>query len=63
MKPVDIEGKPRRHIELDRVNGFDNAIKECLENDILREYLQRKAREVINMLTVEYDYATDRDRA
>ena len=33
------------------------------ENDILREYLQRKAREVINMLTVEYDYATDRDRA
>ena len=59
MKPVDIEGKPRRHIELDRVNGFDNAIKECLENDILREYLQRKAREVINMLTVEYDYATD----
>ena len=49
----------RRHIELDRVNGFDNAIKECLENDILKEYLQRKAKEVINMLTVEYDYATD----
>ena len=49
----------RRHIELDSVNGFDNAIKECLENDILREYLHRKAREVINMLMVEYDYATD----
>ena len=49
----------RRHIALDSANGFDNAIKECLENDILREYLQRKAREVINMLTVEYDYATD----
>ena len=49
----------RKHIELDRVNGFDNAIKECLENDILREYLNRKAKEVINMLTAEYDYATD----
>ena len=49
----------RRHIELDSLNGFDNAIKECLENDILREYLQRKAKEVINMLTAEYDYATD----
>ena len=49
----------RRHMELDSVNGFDNAIKECLENDVLKEYLHRKAREVINMLTVEYDYATD----
>ena len=49
----------RRHIELDSENGFDNAVKECLENDILREYLQRKAKEVINMLTAEYDYATD----
>ena len=49
----------RRHIESDSLNGFDNAIKECLENDILKEYLQRKAKEVINMLTVEYDYATD----
>ena len=49
----------RRHIELDSENGFDNAIKECLENDILKEYLHRKAREVINMLTAEYDYATD----
>ncbi len=41
------------------MNGFDKAIKECLENDILREYLNRKAKEVINMLTAEYDYATD----
>ena len=49
----------RKHIELDRVNGFDNAIKECLENDILREYLNRKAKEVFNMLMGEYDYATD----
>ncbi len=49
----------RKHIKIDRVNGFDNAIKECLENDILREYLNRKAKEVFNMLMGEYDYATD----
>ena len=36
----------RRHTKLDSENGFKNAIKECIQNDILREYLQRKSREV-----------------
>ena len=36
----------RRHIRLDRENGFKNAIKECIQNDILRDYLERKSREV-----------------
>ena len=36
----------RRHTKLDNKNGFKNAIKECIQNDILREYLQRKSREV-----------------
>ena len=49
----------RRHIAVDKDHGFENAIKECIKNDILREYLQRKSREVINMLIAEYDYATD----
>ena len=49
----------RRHIAVDKEHGFENAIKECIKNDILREYLQRKSREVINMLIAEYDYATD----
>lgn len=48
-----------RHIAVDKEHGFENAIKECIKNDILREYLQRKSREVINMLIAEYDYATD----
>ena len=49
----------RRHTKLDSENGFKNAIKECIQNDILREYLQRKSREVINMLLAEYDYDAD----
>ena len=49
----------RRHIRLDGKNGFKNAIKECIQNDILRDYLERKSREVMNMLIAEYDYDTD----
>ncbi|ERF60378.1 transposase, YhgA-like domain protein [Treponema socranskii subsp. socranskii VPI DR56BR1116 = ATCC 35536] len=49
----------RRHTKLDPENGFQNAIKECIQNDILREYLQRKSREVMNMLIAEYDYDVD----
>ena len=49
----------RRHIRFDRENGFKNAIKECIQNDILRDYLERKSREVMNMLIAEYDYDTD----
>ena len=49
----------RRHIRFDRENGFKNAIQECIRNDILRDYLERKSREVMNMLVAEYDYDTD----
>ena len=49
----------RRHIRLDVENGFKNAIQECIHNDILRDYLERKSREVMNMLIAEYDYDTD----
>ena len=34
----------RRHVKLDAENGFKNAIKECIQNDILRDYLERKSR-------------------
>ena len=49
----------RRQTELDPENGFTNAVKICIEKGILKEYLERKAREVINMLIAEYDYDTD----
>ena len=40
-------------------NGFEKAVEECIENNILREYLKRKTKEVVNMLLAEYDYETD----
>ena len=46
-------------MQLDSENGFTNAVKICIEKGILKEYLQRKSREVINMLVAEYDYDTD----
>ncbi len=49
----------RKHTEIDPEHGFEKAIKECMESEILKEYLERKSKEVRNMLTAEYDYATD----
>ena len=49
----------RKQTQLDSENGFTNAVKICIEKGILKEYLQRKSREVINMLVAEYDYDTD----
>ncbi|MGF7108817.1 Rpn family recombination-promoting nuclease/putative transposase [Treponema pedis] len=49
----------REQQELDSENGFTNAVKVCIEKGILKEYLQRKSREVINMLVAEYNYAED----
>ena len=41
------------------VEGYDKAIKYCLENNILSEYLPRNIREAVNMLQVEYDHDTE----
>ena len=49
----------RKQTQLDPENGFTNAVKICIEKEILKDYLQRKSREVINMLVAEYDYDTD----
>ena len=49
----------RKQTQLDPENGFTNAVKICIEKGILKEYLQRKSKEVINMLVAEYDYDTD----
>lgn len=49
----------RIQTQLDPENGFTNAVKICIEKGILKGYLQRKSREVINMLIAEYDYDTD----
>nr|WP_314994068.1 Rpn family recombination-promoting nuclease/putative transposase [uncultured Treponema sp.] len=49
----------RRNSAVDKEHGFEKAIKECIQNNILKEYLRRKSKEVLNMLIGEYDYATD----
>ncbi|MEL3905079.1 MAG: hypothetical protein P1P63_08240, partial [Treponemataceae bacterium] len=49
----------RKWKEKDRVNGFQKAIEECIANNILKDYLKRKTKEVLNMLLAEYDYETD----
>ena len=49
----------RKQTQLDPEKGFTNAVKICIEKGILKEYLMRKSREVINMLVAEYDYDTD----
>ena len=49
----------RVQTQRDPENGFTNAVKICIEKGILKEYLQRKSREGINMLLAEYDYDTD----
>ena len=51
-------------VEYVRAYGNDeqkltNAVKECIREGILSEYLERKSREVINMLIGEYDYEMD----
>ena len=49
----------RKWKDIDSQNGFEKAVEECIENNILREYLKRKTKEVLNMLLAEYDYETD----
>lgn len=38
---------------------LQTAVKECIYNGILADYLYRKSSEVINMLMAEYDYEMD----
>lgn len=48
---VNAHGTDRHKLEL--------AVKECIKEGILAEYLLRKSSEVVNMLFDEYDYETD----
>ncbi len=40
-------------------SSFKKAIEIAMKQDILKEYLDRKSREVINMLCAKYDYKMD----
>lgn len=49
----------REHKKLGEKNAMENAIKECIDRDILKDYLIRRGSEVMNMLCAEYDYDMD----
>ena len=49
----------RKHKEAREQEYFRKAIDECIKRGILKEYLERKGSEVLNMLIAEYDYDLD----
>lgn len=64
LKDCRILGEYSQFIEIARKqcgdkNRLENAVRSCMRRDILKDYLKRKASEVINMLMAEYDYDTD----
>ena len=49
----------RKYVEKEGEEGFANAIKYCIEHNILKEYLAERFKVVENMLTAEYNYEMD----
>ena len=57
---IDLIRYSKEHAEeLNTEEPFKWAIQEAKKRDILSDYLERKASEVINMFDMEYDYDTD----
>ena len=67
VKTCDILKEYCRFIEIVELNfdkrhprrSFQKAIEQAMEEGILVDYLDRKSREVINMLCAKYDYKLD----
>lgn len=49
----------RECLKTDPESGLEAAVKRCIKENILTEYLTRKSSEVINMLMEEYSYQDD----
>lgn len=49
----------RKNQEDGQPEAYNRAIKTCIEQDILKDYLQRKRNEVCNMLIADYNYELD----
>ncbi|MBQ3824969.1 MAG: hypothetical protein II811_02410, partial [Spirochaetaceae bacterium] len=57
---IDLIRYSKEHSEELKIEEpFKWAIQEAKKRDILSDYLERKASEVINMFDMEYDYDTD----
>ena len=49
----------RKNQEDGQPEAYNRAIKACIEQDILKDYLRRKRNEVCNMLIADYNYELD----
>ena len=49
----------RKYQDADVDEPYRKAIEECIEKDILADYLRKKGSEVVNMLMSEYNYEQD----
>lgn len=49
----------RKHQDANESEPYKKAIEECIENNILANYLRKKGSEVVNMLMSEYNYEQD----
>ena len=49
----------RKYQDQGDCEAYKHAVRECIRQGILAEYLKRKGSEVINMLIAEYDYDMD----
>ena len=49
----------RKYKDLREDEPYRKAIEECIEKDVLADYLRKKGSEVVNMLMSEYNYEQD----
>ena len=49
----------RKYQDEGEEDAYEHAIKECIRQGILADYLTKRGSEVVNMLVAEYDYEMD----
>ena len=55
----ELMARIRKCQEDGEAEAYTKAVKECIEQEILKEYLERKGSEVCNMLLGDYNYELD----
>ena len=51
-----MEDRIRKYGAIDEGSKFDKAIEDCIENDMIKEYLKSEQKRVKNMLQAEYSF-------
>lgn len=55
----ELMARIRKYQEDGEAEAYTKAVKECIEQEILKEYLERKGSEACNMLLGDYNYELD----